>query len=80
MPETIAFLCPICGRRDNLDRVDTDPAKAVSATLVCPNCDDGDFHSPEFFDAESRHLNEETGEPYDALSPAEPTGGEQNHG
>lgn len=66
---TIAFECPKCGRRDNLSREDTDPANAVSATLICPNCDDGDFHCPEFYDAEGRHLDEETGEPY-AASPA----------
>lgn len=67
---TISFKCPKCERQDNLDRESTDPAKAVSATLVCPTCDDGDFHSPEFYDAEGRHLDEETGEPY-ALSDGE---------
>lgn len=63
---TIAFTCPKCLRRDNLTREKTDPVKAFSATLVCPDCDDGDFHSPEFFDADGRHIDEGTGEAYAA--------------
>lgn len=62
---TIHFLCPRCLRKSDLSREETDPPNAASATLVCPDCDDGDFHSPEFFDIEGRHLDFESGKPFD---------------
>jgi hypothetical protein len=38
-------------------REDTDPPTAVRATLQCDRCDDGDFHSPEFFDGDGKWVN-----------------------
>jgi hypothetical protein len=44
--------CPDCGRAICVARDDTDPPSAVRAVLQCNLCDDGDRHSPEFFDGE----------------------------
>lgn len=70
----LTLVCPNCKREDNTAvREPSDPPTAVRVVLICPDCDDSDLHAPEYFDAEGRHLNEETGRPFDddlALEPA----------
>ena len=48
---TIALVCPDCARAMPVVRDDSDPPTAVKAVLQCDRCDDGDRHSPEFYDA-----------------------------
>lgn len=44
--------CPTCKRvMTDVTREATDPPSAVRVVLICPNCDDGDRHSPTYFDA-----------------------------
>lgn len=54
---SITFECPDCKRRLLVDRDETDPPNAVRAVLQCDRCDDGDRHSPEFFDANGVWVN-----------------------
>jgi hypothetical protein len=49
--------CPDCGREAVVERDDTDPPDAVRASLQCNRCDDGDRHSPEFFDGEGKWVD-----------------------
>lgn len=54
----ITFICPRCKRHNpEIRRIATDPPNAVCAVLVCNFCDDGDFHSPEFFDADGKWVH-----------------------
>jgi hypothetical protein len=54
---SITLECPNCGRKLAVDRDPTDPPTAVRAELQCDRCDDGDRHSPEFFDADGKSLH-----------------------
>lgn len=49
--------CPDCGREAAVVRDDTDPPAAVRAKLQCDRCDDGDRHSPEYYDGEGRWVH-----------------------
>ena len=53
----IVLECPNCGRAMLIASDDTDPPEAVRAVLQCDRCDDGDRHSPEFFDAAGQWIN-----------------------
>lgn len=49
---SITIECPDCSRTMLIDRDRTDPSMAVRLRLQCDQCDDGDFHSPEYVDAD----------------------------
>ncbi len=46
----IMLHCPDCDREMMAQRADTDPPTAAVARIQCDRCDDGDTHSPEFYD------------------------------
>lgn len=52
MNETITLVCPSCGKRADVSRCDMDPSQAVELRgIVCPDCDNGGFDLPSYFDA-----------------------------
>lgn len=53
----IVLWCPDCGREVSVSRVEMDPPSAVRARLQCDRCDDGDFHSPDYTDADGRWVD-----------------------
>lgn len=49
--QTITIVCDSCGRRVDTPRCDTDPPEAVEMRgIVCPDCDNGEFDLPAYFD------------------------------
>lgn len=57
MTGEILFRCPKCCRDETVPRDDTDPPTACFADMICPACDDGDFHSPTYFDADGNWVS-----------------------
>jgi hypothetical protein len=57
MTRQILFRCPRCHADQSVERDVTDPPTAWFADMVCPKCDDGDFHSPTYFDADGNWVN-----------------------
>ena len=55
--ETVRLECPKCGfwKRSPLDD-DFDPPGTVLVKLTCPDCNQGDFASPTYFDAQGKEL------------------------
>jgi hypothetical protein len=60
----IVLECPDCGREAVIDREPSDPEAAVRCVLQCDRCDDGDRHSPEFFDGAGKWVH-----PFDGVQP-----------
>lgn len=61
MADMIIIVCDSCGKAVNTPRCDTDPPNAVEMRgVVCPDCDNGGFDLPVFFD---RYGNEVSGDP-----------------
>lgn len=56
-PSRILFRCPKCRKEQMVDRDNTDPPAARLASMVCPDCDDGDFHSPDYFEVTGKWIN-----------------------
>lgn len=57
MPETITMVCT-CGKRVDTPRCDTDPPEAVELHgITCPDCDNGGFDLPAYFDAGGREVD-----------------------
>src|SRR5574337_781965 len=48
--------CPKCGKRKSTERRPEDYPEAVRMEIICPKCDDGDFHEPFYYDASGRHI------------------------
>ena len=48
----ILLRCPLCCREKHICRSTYDYTDAVTLEIVCPDCDDGDFHEPLYYDAE----------------------------
>ena len=61
MSQTITLVCGACKRRVDTPRCDTDPPEAVELHgIVCPDCDNGGFDLPSYFDSQG---NEVDGDP-----------------
>lgn len=61
MKGTITLVCFECGRKVDTPRCDTDPPDAVELHgITCPDCDDGGFDLPSYFD---RNGDEVCGDP-----------------
>jgi hypothetical protein len=48
--------CPKCRREMPVARADYDYPEAVRMEIVCPECDDGDFHEPFYYDAQGKQI------------------------
>ncbi|WP_067734480.1 hypothetical protein [Novosphingobium naphthalenivorans] len=46
----IELRCPDCGETMRTARLDDDPPEATVCEIICPDCDDGDFHAARFID------------------------------
>lgn len=57
MTKEILFRCPECRSEQMVERDEGDSPNAVRAEMSCPKCWDGDFDSPEFFDANGEWVN-----------------------
>ena len=53
---TIVLRCPKCKRTKQAQKLDTDYSETAAVEIVCPKCDDGDFHEPSHFDAAGKHI------------------------
>lgn len=65
MADTITLECPKCRRRQQDDRRDTDYHDTALVRIICPTCDDGDFHEEVHFDAAGNHINRDPKEEAD---------------
>ncbi len=62
MANIVTLECPKCGRRKQDERRDTDYHDTALVRLICPDCDDGDFHEEQHFDASGNHINRDPSE------------------
>lgn len=58
MTGQIALRCPKCSARQYDQRRPGDPVQAMEMVIICPACDDGDFHTPEYLTASGRDVTE----------------------
>lgn len=58
MAGQIALRCPKCSTREYDQRRPGDPMQAMEMVTICPNCDDGDFHTPVYLTASGRDVTE----------------------
>ncbi len=56
-PSRIPLRCTECRSEQMVERDEGDPPNAARAEMACPKCWDGDFDSPEFFDANGEWIN-----------------------
>ena len=57
MPSQIQLRCPKCSKTMMGDRRYGDPLQAMEVVIICPDCDDGDFHSPVYLAASGREID-----------------------
>jgi hypothetical protein len=50
MNPLVTLRCPRCKAEKQSPCDDFDPYGTAVVQIICPDCDDGDFHAPEFFD------------------------------
>jgi|GEM_PF-1729913 len=56
MDDTINLRCPKCRKAGEDQRRETDYPETNTVEIICQDCDDGDFHSEQHFDAAGRHI------------------------
>ena len=55
--KSITLVCPECGKSEKSNRVRLlDPPEAVKITIICYDCDDGDFHAPVYYGADGKEI------------------------
>lgn len=52
----IVLCCPKCDRTQRAPADEADPEGTTTIRIICPKCDDGDFHEPHYFDADGMEL------------------------
>lgn len=58
LSDAITLVCPSCSKRVDTPRCATDPPKAVELHgIVCPDCDNGGFDLPSYFDAQGVEID-----------------------
>ena len=57
MAGQIQIRCPKCNKTMMNDRQPEDPVQAMECVIICPACDDGDFHSPTYLSASGREID-----------------------
>ena len=55
--EQINLLCPKCDSYETINRLRGDPLRAVSISMICPDCDDGDFYAPTYYDSAGNEVS-----------------------
>lgn len=55
----ILLRCPKCNKQDYDERREGDPVRAMEAVIICPACDDGDFHEMRYFSSTGKQIQEE---------------------
>jgi len=68
MTADITLTCPCCDTKMQVAREDTDPPESATVIMVCLHCDDGDFHSPRFENADGFEIP-----PVDPMTPTSET-------
>lgn len=58
MAGQIQLRCPKCSKTMMGDRRPEDPKQAMECVIICPDCDDGDFHTPTYLTASGRDVTE----------------------
>lgn len=56
MANTINLRCPKCGKAGSDLRRATGYPETHTVEIICQDCDDGDYHSEQHFDAAGRHI------------------------
>lgn len=61
MSASIQLDCPSCGRRDDYPRIvdPTVPAAVVRIQSACNRCDNGDFSTETWFDADGNEVSQD---------------------
>lgn len=54
--DDVLLRCPKCGREKSAARDSTDPPGTSLVVLQCPECVQGDFDVPGYYDAEGNEL------------------------
>lgn len=57
MTGQIQVRCPECNATTITDRQADDPVQAMEIVIICPACDDGDFHSPVYLSASGKEVD-----------------------
>jgi len=57
----VTIECPRCRVYKTVDRTPELPARVRLITIICPDCDDGDFHSETWFSAPGVVVSQEEG-------------------
>ncbi len=52
----IRLRCPKCRKEAEDLRQDTDYPETHTVEIICPSCDDGDFHSEDHYDAVGKFI------------------------
>jgi hypothetical protein len=52
----IFLRCPRCGKKKMIDRTTDDYPDAERVEIICPKCDDGDFHETMYYDKAGKHI------------------------
>lgn len=60
MAGQIQVRCPKCNKTMMNDRQPDDPVQAMEVVIICPACDDGDFHNPVYLAASGREVDWES--------------------
>lgn len=47
----IFLQCPKCKRREEIEKPTDIPSIVKTVEIICPDCDDGDFHTETWFDS-----------------------------
>lgn len=53
---SVVLACPRCARSDIVARPPDIPAKVIRCVIICPDCDDGDFHFETWFAHDGREV------------------------
>ena len=52
----VTLRCPKCRTSKKVQKDDTDPKGTATVVVICPKCDEGDFHECSYYDANGKPL------------------------
>lgn len=59
----VTLRCPKCSRTMLTHPNRTDPPHTSVVEVICPDCDDGDFHESSYFNAAGQQIDCDKGQP-----------------